>query len=61
MNHDKFTITITFVCCEGMRTKVLEELKQLRLTVLGNDLQNRAGHFDHASDVKFYVKHEAAE
>jgi len=58
MKHDKFTITIKFVCCDGQKAKVLEELKELRLLILGNELQNKGGHFDHAHGTKFHVSHE---
>lgn len=61
MSHEKFTITIKFVACGGQKSKVLDELKELRLFVLGNELQNKKGHFDHAHDVKFHVAHEETQ
>lgn len=49
--HTQYTIEVTFVVCEGLQDKALEEVKELinhvNLKSLG-----------HASDVKVRVKHE---
>ena len=61
MKHDQFVVTIKFEVCEGMKAKALEELKVLRLFVLGNTYaegkKDIKGVFDHAQDVKFHVDH----
>jgi hypothetical protein len=54
MVHEKYTITITFVVCDGTKDKALEEIKDLlhhtRLNSLG-----------HVSGLKVIVSHEPTE
>lgn len=49
--HERYTVEIQFTVCEGLRDKVLDEIKALRNFVEKNSL-------DHASDIKTYVRHE---
>lgn len=58
LGHKKYTIQITFVAAAGMNSKVLDEVKELRLFVEGNVLSGRNSCFDHASDVRFTITHE---
>jgi hypothetical protein len=51
-NHERFTITITFDVCEGLKDKVLDEIKEVRHFVEKS--------LDHASDIKTVVTHEPA-
>ena len=48
--HERYTITITFNICEGLKDKALDEIKEVRHFV------EKA--MDHASDVKTVVTHE---
>ncbi len=48
--HERFTITISFDVCEGLKDKALDEIKEVRHFV------EKA--LDHASDVKTVVTHE---
>jgi hypothetical protein len=48
--HEKYTITISFNVCEGLKDKALDEIKEVRHFV------EKA--LDHASDVKTVVTHE---
>lgn len=48
--HERFTITISFNVCDGLKDKVLEEVKEVRHFV------EKA--LDHASDIKTVVTHE---
>lgn len=50
MTHEKYTITIEFICCEGLQEKVLDEVKDLSEHVLKQSL-------GHASNVKVNVTH----
>ena len=54
MSHDKYTITTTFVVCEGMKDKALEEVRELFDYIKLKSL-------DHASDLKVVVSHELTE
>lgn len=60
MKHEQFTVTIKLHICEGMKAKALEEIRKLRVFVLGgNGTQQNAGSvFDHATVVKVSVDHE---
>jgi hypothetical protein len=49
-NHEKYTIKIEFVCCEGMQGKVLDEVRDLQEYILKHSL-------DHAIGVKVRVDH----
>ena len=49
--HERYTITISFNVCEGLKDKVLEEVKEVRHFV------DKA--LDHASDIKIVVTHES--
>jgi hypothetical protein len=52
--HERFTITISFTVCEGLRDKVLDEIKELRHYIDEKSL-------DHASDVKYVVSRKIEE
>lgn len=51
MKHDTFTITIRLLVCEEMKAKALEEIRKLRVYVLGGNgtLQGDGSVFDHAT------------
>jgi hypothetical protein len=53
MAHDRYTIIISFDACEGLKDKVLDEIKEVRHFV------EKA--LDHASDIKTVVTHEPVE
>jgi len=53
MSHDLYKITVSFVVCDGMRDKVLEEIRDLTQHIEKNAL-------DHASNKKIKVTHEPA-
>lgn len=52
--HQLYTIEATFVVCEGLQDKALEEVKELLNHITLNSL-------GHASDVKVKVKHESID
>jgi len=52
--HQLYTIQITFVVCEGLQDKALEEVKLLTNHVTANSLS-------HTSDLKIKVTHEPIE
>jgi len=54
VKHQLYTITITFVVCDGLQDKALEEVKELMNHVTNNSLS-------HASDLKVKVNHEPTE
>jgi len=47
--HERFTITISFDACDGLKDKVLDEIKEIRHFVDKT--------LDHASDIKTVVSH----
>lgn len=49
--HERFTITVSFTVCEGLKDKALDEVKELLHHIRLNSL-------DHASDLKAVVTHE---
>jgi hypothetical protein len=51
MKHNLYTITISFVVCDGQRDKVLDEVRALLAHIEKNSL-------DHASDKKVKVTNE---
>lgn len=51
MKHEKYTITTTFVVCDGVKDKVLDEIKDLTQHIRQNSLS-------HASDLKIVVTHD---
>jgi len=53
-NHERFTVSVSFTVCEGLKDKALEEVKDLL-----NHIHTKA--LDHASDVKVKVTHEPIE
>lgn len=59
MNHDLYTVTIKLDVCEGMKAKALEELRRLRVFVLGGNgtLQGDNSVFSHATILKVQVEH----
>ena len=52
--HELFTINVTFVVCDGLKDKALEEVKELLHHISDKSL-------GHASDVKARVSHEPIE
>lgn len=36
LGHTLHTVTITFVCCEGLRGKMLDEISALKVQLLGD-------------------------
>lgn len=54
IKHERFTIEVNFTVCEGLRDKVLEEIKTLLDHVHKNSL-------DHASNLKTSVHHTQIE
>lgn len=58
MSHEEYVITIRMDVCEGMVSKVLEEIKRLRMQVEGNAFANKTGHFDHADNVRWTLDHK---
>jgi hypothetical protein len=54
MEHDKYTITTTFIVCEGTKDKALEEIRELLEHIKTKSL-------DHVGDIKVKVTHELTE
>lgn len=52
--HEKYTIVTTFVVCDGMKDKALEEMKDLLQHIKVKSL-------NHASDLKVTVSHATME
>ncbi len=52
--HQLYTIEVSFVVCDGLQDKALEEVKELINHINLNSLS-------HASDVKVKVKHESID
>jgi hypothetical protein len=48
--HELFIITVSFIVCDGVKDKVLDEIKEVRHFVEKT--------LDHASNVKTVVTHE---
>jgi hypothetical protein len=53
MNHEKYTISISFIVCDGMKDKVLEEIRNVDEYVKKHCLS-------HAAMLKIKVHHEDA-
>ena len=49
--HERFTITVNFTVCDGLKDKALDEVKELLHYIRLNSL-------DHTSDLKIVVTHE---
>lgn len=49
-NHEKFTITTTFIVCNGLRDKCLDEIKEL--------IGHTNNSLPHAFDLKIKVEHQ---
>lgn len=52
--HERFTITVSFTVCDGLKDKALDEVKELLHHIRLNSL-------DHTSDLKAVVTHEPIE
>lgn len=50
MDHEKYTIKVEFICCEGLQEKVLDEVKELSEYIQKHSL-------GHASNIKVVVDH----
>ena len=53
MNHDLYTIKVSFIVCDGIKDKVLEEIRDLTQYIEKNSLS-------HAACKKIKVLHETA-
>jgi uncharacterized membrane protein len=53
-NHQLYTIEVSFVVCDGLQDKALEEVKELMNHVTKSSLS-------HTSDLKIKVRHESIE
>ncbi|MGH7974777.1 MAG: hypothetical protein ACREBR_04580 [bacterium] len=51
--HERFTVSISFTVCDGLKDKVLEEIREV--------INQTTKTLDHASDVKVKVHHESIE
>jgi hypothetical protein len=54
MLHEKYSVTVSFILCDGLRDKVLEEVRQMQEHINKHCLS-------HASFVKVKVHHEEAK
>lgn len=59
MKHEVYTVTIKLDVCEAMQSKALEELRKLRVFVLGGNgtLQGDNSVFGHATVLNMKLEH----
>ena len=57
LGHNKHTITIEFIGCESQNSQILDEIRDFKLHVEGNNLQNKPSCFKYATYLRYnYTK-----